>query len=39
VDLEPSYCQFVLAKCQDIGQELKDALTLRVKIKAEEVAR
>ena len=36
VNLEPDYCAYVLDKCPGIGQELKDALRLRVRLKTEE---
>lgn len=40
VDLDPEYCQFVLARCApQLGPELRAALELRVKIKAQESAR
>lgn len=40
VNLEPSYCAFLLAGSDErMGPELRAALTLRVKIKAEETIR
>jgi uncharacterized protein (DUF3820 family) len=44
-DLDPTYCAWVLTECEKpawkkpLGDELKNALSLRVRVKAEEVAR
>lgn len=37
-DLDVDYCKFVREKCSGVGQELKDALELRIQLKKDESA-